>query len=81
MAAPLVYRDGSAVEASAGEGLLCEGMKPLPPETSGGVELNRTRSRICITPLLVRKSVLTMLAVTPFSVTLHDKSLGSCTKV
>ena len=42
----------------------------------GIVTLDKTRSKMCITPLLTRKSDLTMFAVTPLRVTLYDWASG-----
>ena len=42
----------------------------------GSVTLDKTRSKMCITPLLTRKSDLMMFAVTPLRVTLYDWASG-----
>lgn len=47
----------------------------------GAVVLKRTRSMICITPLLTKKSVRMMFAVTPLRVTEYCNVVGSCVKV
>lgn len=48
---------------------------------TGEVTLDRTRSRTCMTPLLVRKSDRMMFAVMPFSVTVYDWSVEFCVNV